>query len=33
MLMVVQLVLTRRTEGSSAGCGQFLLIGDEFLII
>lgn len=33
MLMVVQLVLTRRTEGASAGCGEFLLIGGEFLIV
>ena len=26
MLMVVQLVLTRRTEGASAVCGEFLII-------
>jgi hypothetical protein len=33
MLMVVQLVLTRRIEGASAACGEFLLIRGEFLII
>ena len=33
MLMLVQLVLTRRIEGASAACGEFLLIRGEFLII
>ena len=31
--MVAQLVLTRRIEGARAACGQFLLIGGEFLIV